>query len=93
MPAFLVCYDLPHAGTDADYQRLWARLREWQAKQVLFSVWLIAGDTSPLAIYEDLVDYISATDRLLVMGVTGEAVWGNKRLLTPDHEAKEMLGR
>ena len=91
MPAFLVCYDLTDTETDADQQRLWARLREWRAKQVLYTAWLIAGDMTARAIYDDLVRYVDPNDRLVVLAVTGEAVWGSRRLLMPDQEAIDLL--
>jgi hypothetical protein len=38
-----------------------------------------------------VVRLIDPNDRLLVPGLTGEAVWGTNRLLVSDHEAKAML--
>ena len=89
MPVFLVSFDLTKG--EHDYRSLWSRLREWGARQVLSSDWLIGRATTPSAIYDDLARYITPNDRVLVLGLTGEAVWGSSGLLLPDHEAKEML--
>ena len=92
MPVFLVSLDL--TKNDAhDYQPLWRRLREWRAKQVLYSDWFIAGNTTCRAIYDDLARFIHPSDRLLVLGLTGEGVWGSNRLMISDDEAKRMFVR
>jgi hypothetical protein len=40
-------------GEDHDHQPLWNRLREWRAKQVLDSEWLIACPTMSPEIYDE----------------------------------------
>jgi hypothetical protein len=89
MSVFLVSFDLATGGHD--YQPLWSRLREWQARPMFSSSWLIGRATTPSAIYDDLARYLAPKDRLLLVGLTGEAVWEMGGLLIPDHEARELL--
>lgn len=76
MNNFTVSYDLLKPGQD--YTALWARLRGLGAQRVLESVWVLQGTYTAAALRDDLVKYIDANDRLLVIDVTNSKfAWHN----------------
>lgn len=76
MNMFSVSYDLLKPGQD--YTVLWARLRALGGVRVLESQWALMGAYTAGALRDDLVRYIDANDRLLVIDVTNsQFAWHN----------------
>jgi hypothetical protein len=81
MPLYLVSYDI--SEKDAfEYDALWAKLREIQAKRILYSEWVVGGDSAS-AVYNKFAPLIQKKDRLLVQGITQEATW-DKLMISDD---------
>ena len=80
MPVYLISYDI--AEKDAfEYEPLWEKLKEMRATRILYSEWVVKGD-SATDLYAELSPLIQPKDRLLVQGITREASWD--RLMISD---------
>ncbi|MCU1286778.1 MAG: hypothetical protein JWO13_3128 [Acidobacteriales bacterium] len=76
MALFYVTYDLIKTK---DYEKLFARLKEYKAQRVLLSVWAFRREnTTTAALRDDLKNYIDSDDRLLVIE---SADWSSRNLL------------
>jgi hypothetical protein len=88
MRVYKVSYDLLQPGQN--YEGLYERLRQYNAVRIMLSEWVIRTNTLKAAdIRDDLRRYIDTNDRLLVVGLTGEAAWSG--LLTTNEHFKNLL--
>lgn len=63
MAAMLISYDVLRGN---DYTRLYDELERLGGCRVLFSTWLVRGDSEPKALADHLEAFINADDRLIV---------------------------
>jgi CRISPR-associated endonuclease Cas2 len=75
MAVFLISYDLTEPGKN--YPRLSARLTELGAERVLYSEWMISTTWTHVQLRDDLLNFIDATDRIMVLQLTKTAAWRN----------------
>lgn len=69
----MISYDLDKPGQN--YERLIKRLREHGCIRVLMSQWVLRTTWTAMQLRDDLANYVDSNDRLLVVGLTGEAAW------------------
>ena len=75
MALYLVSYDITEKDA-FEYAGLWALLREMGAVKILYSEWVIAGDTGEATkIYNKIAPKTQMKDRLLVQELTKDARW------------------
>lgn len=88
MASYFISYDL--RKPQRDYSRLYKRLEDWNALQILESVHLIKVDgSSCAAIRDDLKQHLDANDGLFVGALTGESAWSH--LNCGDQNAKDKM--
>jgi len=89
MALYLISYDI--AEKDAfEYQGLWDKLEEIGATKILYSEWVVAGNTGQAsAIYNKVAPLTKQSDRLLVQEVTKDAQWD--KLLISDDDLRRLL--
>lgn len=87
MTAYLISYDLDEPGQD--YTDLWAALKQMGAKRVLYSEWIVNSAAGAVALRDYLLRFIDANDRLLVVGLSGEAAWN--RLMSTNEAFKQVV--
>ncbi len=87
MKIHLISYDLDKPGRD--YKDLIARLKAMGAVKPLFSDWVLRTTATAEQVRDDLMRFIDANDRILVVGLTGEAAWSN--LMVTSDELKKSL--
>lgn len=80
MAKYLVTYDLVGTEeTSADYTRLIERIKQYPNwGKVQKSVWLVQTKRTASQVFQDLWAYMDANDRLLVIEVSGGAMWINE---------------
>lgn len=87
MKAYLVSYDLDKPGQD--YTDLIRTIEGLGGKKCLYSEWFIATNLNSSQLFDKLSPFIDRNDRLLILGVTGEATWWN--LMVPDQTVRQLL--
>jgi CRISPR-associated endonuclease Cas2 len=87
MKPYLITYDLDKPGQE--YHQLIQRLKELGAVRVQYSDWLLRISASAAQIRDDLMRFTDSNDRLLVVGLTGEAAWTN--LMISHEKVKQSL--
>jgi hypothetical protein len=88
MSAYLVSYDLDKPGQD--YTDLIDAIKQIGGVRTLYSEWFVATATmSAKTIFEHLSAFVDANDRLLVVGLSGEAWWNN--LMTSNEATRKLL--
>lgn len=87
MNKYLISYDLMKPGQD--YKDLLNRLRAIGAVEILLSVWVLRTTATAVDVRQDLRRFMDANDRLVVVGLTGEAAW--TLLMIPDNSFKQTL--
>lgn len=73
MKPYLVSYDLDKPGQQ--YHPLIKELESMGALRVLYSEWILKSDWSAVELRNHLQALIDGNDKLLVVGLTGEAAW------------------
>jgi hypothetical protein len=86
MALYLISYDL-HAAPEAQYVQLAATLREWRARKVLQSQWLIISTSPALTIVNALTPLVTAKDRILVTEITKQSAWRGTLITDADLRA------
>ena len=89
MALYLISYDI--AEKDAfEYQNLWDKLEQLGAVKILYSEWVITGDTGAAAsIYGKIAPLTQKKDRLLVQEILKDARWD--KLLISDEKFNAFL--
>lgn len=87
MAAFLISYDLDKPGQD--YPRLIERLEQLGAVRVLLSEWIVNGSHTSASLRDDLMRYVDANDKLLVVRLNGEAAW--TKCMVSNERLKQLL--
>ena len=75
MGSYLISYDLDKPGQD--YTDLIDAIKKLGDHKVLFSEWLVKCNYSASQIHDYLRKFMDGNDRLLVVGLSGEAAWTN----------------
>jgi len=89
MAKYLVTYDLSKPGQN--YDDLTEHLKAYGTySHSLQSVWLIVTDKTAKEVREAAQAYMDANDKVLVVGLTGEASWRNLRETTSDWIHKNL---
>jgi hypothetical protein len=93
MALYLVSYDIAEKDK-AEYEDLWAKLKEIKATKILYSEWLVVKDhQSPGNTAKDIFNLLSPLirkdDRLLVQELGGYAAWD--KLLISEEKFKELV--
>jgi CRISPR/Cas system-associated endoribonuclease Cas2 len=89
MALYLISYDIKE-NNSFEYQPLWDRLKEWAAKRVLYSEWVVDSDVGQAKnIYDDIAPLLSMNDGLLVQEMTKNAAWD--KLKISDSSYYELL--
>ncbi len=89
MALFLISYDINHKNEN-EYPDLWALLKQWGATRILYSEWVVSGQTGYAAqIYDELSPTIKQNDRLLVQEVGRDCAWD--RLMITDDAFRQVL--
>lgn len=83
----MIVYDLEKRGES--YEPLLNALRKVGSLHVLYSKWVLKTDLSAVQLREYLRPFIDANDKLLVVGLTGEAAWTS--LFVTDDSFKQVL--
>lgn len=87
MALFLVSYDI--AENDAwEYQPLYDQLGKLKAARILYSEWLVIGQ-SATSIYNALAQHVQMKDRLLVQELAAQATWD--KLMISDDDFRSWL--
>lgn len=87
MALYLISYDINEKDA-FEYEGLWAKLREIGATRILYSEWVVKGNSSH-SIYDKVAVTIQDKDRLLVQEVTDDAIWD--KLLISDSAFQKLL--
>jgi hypothetical protein len=87
MRTYLISYDLDKPGQN--YDGLIVRLKALGAIKMLYSEWVLRAASTAVAIRGDLQRFIDSNDKLLVVGLTGEAAWTS--LMISDDSFKTTL--
>jgi len=87
MALYLISYDINEKDA-FEYQKLWDKLKEMNSARILYSEWIIIGD-SARSIYSQLAPLTQLKDRLLVQEITKDAVWD--KLLIGDDTFRKWL--
>jgi CRISPR/Cas system-associated endoribonuclease Cas2 len=91
MALYLISYDINEKDA-FEYERLWAKLKAMGAARILYSEWIIDGETADArSIYDKLAPLTQLKDRLLVQELTKDAVWD--KLLIQDDTFRKWLAR
>jgi hypothetical protein len=75
MALYWISYDLDQPGQD--YSDLLSKLRELKAKEVTRSDWLLASNSTPKEVREDLDQFLDNNDRIIVAELRENAAWRN----------------
>ena len=75
MKPFLISYDLDKPGQN--YDGLISRLKQYNAKRVLMSQWILGSSASALEILKDLRRFMDSNDRILVVETSGDWAYAN----------------
>jgi hypothetical protein len=86
MSAYLISYDLDKPGQD--YTDLINAIKKLGDYKVLFSEWIVKTNYSAEQIHDYLRKFMDGNDRLLVVGLSGEAAWTNVMI---SNQAVEQL--
>ena len=73
MKNYMVVYDLERRGES--YEPLLNALRGLGGLHVLYSKWVLKSDSSAKELRDYLRTFVDAGDKLLVVGLDGEAAW------------------
>jgi hypothetical protein len=73
MNKYLIVYDLERRGES--YEPLLNALRTLGASHVLYSKWALRTNLTAVQLRDHLRQFVDANDKLLVVGLTGEAAW------------------
>jgi hypothetical protein len=89
MALYLISYDI--AEKDAwEYDKLWTKLEAIEAIKILYSEWVVTGNTGTATnIYNSVAPLTQKKDRLLVQEITKDARWD--KLLISDEEFNQLL--
>jgi hypothetical protein len=89
MALYLISYDI--ASKDSfEYQPLWDHLEQVGATKILYSEWVLAGNTGQAAaIYDQIAPLTTTADRLLVQEILMDAVWD--KLLISNEDFRKLL--
>ncbi|MBZ5573290.1 MAG: SinR family protein [Acidobacteriia bacterium] len=87
MALYLISYDLDKPGQD--YPDLIARLKEFGAQRVLYSEWFLIHSATPVQLRDDLMRFMDANDRILVVELKNYAAW--QRLMIDGNTVKAFF--
>ncbi len=87
MKKYLISYDLDKPGQD--YTSLIKELERLGAFKILYSEWILQSDASAVQLRDHLKAFIDSNDKLLVVGLTGEAAWTS--LMVSNDRFKQSL--
>lgn len=65
---YLISYDLEHP--DADYPKLWAALRDWEAENVLKSQWVLRSTETTAGVRKYVRSHVRQNDDVLVVNLS-----------------------
>jgi hypothetical protein len=83
MALFLISYDIDQKDKQ-EYEPLWELLRNMGATKILYSEWIVTGNTGDAKdIYDRIMPILKLDDRLLVQEVCRNAGW-DKLLIADD---------
>jgi hypothetical protein len=85
MPLYLISYDI--AEKDAfEYGPLWAKLEELGAARILYSEWIVIGDSAS-DVYDLIAPLTQKKDRLLVQEMGSDTKWDKVMISDDDFQA------
>jgi len=87
MKKYMIVYDLEKRGED--YEPMLNALRKLGALHVLYSKWVLKTSWTAVQLRDYLRQFIDTNDKLLVVGLTGEAAWTS--LFITDGSFKQTL--
>lgn len=88
MAVYLISYDLDKPGQD--YTDLIKAIEQIGGVKTLFSEWFVVTQTmNAKTIFDRLSPFVDSNDRLLVLGLSGEAWWYN--LMTSNEATRKLL--
>jgi len=88
MSVYLVSYDLDKPGKD--YTGIIDAIRNMGGVKGLYSEWFVVTQTMDAkSIFDRLAPFIDSNDRLLILGLSGEAWWYN--LMIPNEAVSKLL--
>ncbi len=87
MKRYLISYDLDQPGQD--YTRLISEIERLGGVKILYSEWSLKTTYSAVQVRDHLRQFIDGNDKLLVLGVTGEAAWTS--LMVTDDRFKQLI--
>ena len=89
MALYLISYDIIQKDA-LEYDLLWAKLRAMGAKKILYSEWVVRGETGAAQrIFDEIAPLTTTDDRVLVQEITKDAVWD--KLLLRDDTFRDMV--
>jgi len=89
MALYLISYDIA-SKDNFEYQPLWNLLESIGATKILYSEWVVPGDTGrAAAIYDQIAPLTQLPDRLLVQEILKDAAWD--KLLISNDAYRELL--
>lgn len=87
--AYLISYDVNEKDS-WEYDDLWAELKRLGAVRVLYSEWVCSSrGRSAANIYQTLLSFVQAKDRLLVCSISTDIAW--EHLLISDEQFRSLL--
>jgi hypothetical protein len=88
MSVYLVSYDLDKPGQD--YTDLINAIKQISGVKTLYSEWFVVTQTmNAKTIFDRLSAFIDSNDRLLIVGLSGEAWWYN--LMTSNEATSKLM--
>jgi hypothetical protein len=89
MALYLISYDIAERDK-FEYGPLWTKLEELGATKILYSEWVVVGETGTAkSIYGHIAPLTRQSDRLLVQEVTTDAKWD--KLLIDDEAFRALV--
>jgi hypothetical protein len=84
---YMIVYDLENRTES--YEPLLNALRKLGALHVLYSKWVLKTNYSAVQLRDHLRQFVESGDKLLVVGLTGEAAWTS--LFVPNDDFKQAF--
>jgi hypothetical protein len=84
---YLVSYDLDRP--DRDYSKFMHEIARIGGVRILYAGWLVKCNISGVRLRDHLSNFIDADDRLVVLGLNGEAAW--TKLMVSDHRIRQFV--
>jgi hypothetical protein len=85
--SYLISYDLDQPGRD--YSKFLNEIERLGGIRILYAEWMLKCNFSAVRLRDHLNHFIDADDRLVVLGLTGEAAWTS--LMISDQRLKQFI--